>query len=228
MVAALLHNSVNPTRGVRRPRCDRRGERARPADARPGVVLPAVDGLHPRLALSGRRPRELEAGARPERRGARGGARRPGVSRRRARRAGDADDLSPLQQRVGQGAGGRDRAAGAAALRAALDRRDRRRVRPRPARHDARPGARRRPEDGVHRDAAQQRRGSRRPHAQRSAQHRQPERRRRAPHLLQRRRLRPAPARPLVARPRRDEPRRGGAPPDLASGRACSASSSAA
>ena len=75
----------------------------------------------------------------------------PDVSRRRARRAGDADDLSPLQQRVGQGPGGRDRAAGAAALRAALDRRDRRRVRPRPARHDARPGARRRPEDGVHR-----------------------------------------------------------------------------
>ena len=52
-------------RGVRRPRRDRRRQRARPSPARPGVVLPADDGLHARLAVSGRRPGELEAGARP-------------------------------------------------------------------------------------------------------------------------------------------------------------------
>ena len=70
MVAALLHNGANPARGIRRPRRDRRRQRARPSPARPGVVLPADDGLHPRLAVSGRRAGELEAGARPSRRGA--------------------------------------------------------------------------------------------------------------------------------------------------------------
>ena len=51
-------------RGVRRPRRDRRRQRARPSPARPGVVLRADDGLHARVAVSGRRAGELEAGAR--------------------------------------------------------------------------------------------------------------------------------------------------------------------
>ena len=44
-------------------------------------------------------------------RGARGLLAEPGVSRRRARRTGDADHVSPVQRRVGQGPGGRDRDA---------------------------------------------------------------------------------------------------------------------
>ena len=97
-------------RGVRRPRRDRRRQRARPSPARPGLVLPADDGLHARVAVSGRRP--CRAGSRRSGGPAlRCGRCSPtGVSRRRARRAGDADDVSPLQQRVGQGPCGRDRA----------------------------------------------------------------------------------------------------------------------
>ena len=74
-----------------------------------------VEGLaswQPALGLSGRR--------------AEGDARRAGLSRRRARRAGDADQLSPLQRRVGQGAGRRGGDPGERALRAALHRRHRR------------------------------------------------------------------------------------------------------
>ena len=67
MVAALLHNSVDAARGVRRPRRDRRRQRARPSPARPGLVLRADDGFHAGVAVSRRRAGELEAGARHSR-----------------------------------------------------------------------------------------------------------------------------------------------------------------
>ena len=151
------------------------------------------------------------------------------VPRRRARRAGRAGDVPPVQRRVGQGAGGRGRATRAhrafeqrsIAEIAAAQGRD-------PLDVDARPRARRRPAHGVHRAVAQQRRRGGRPDAQPPAQPRLAERRGRAPDLLQRRRLRPAPARPLGARARRDGPGRRGAPPDRARARWCSACATAA
>ena len=200
MIAALLHNSTNPQAVFDDlDAIAAANARGHPLH-RPGVVLPADDGLHDALAVSGRRARELEARARPAGRCAQGDARRAGVSRRRARRAGNAATFPPVQRRVGQGAGGRNRRPQPRALRTANHRRHRAPSRPRPARRDARPRARREPGDRLHRAAAQFRRRGGRPHAQPSAQHRQPERRRRAPDLLQRRRLRPAPAGPLGAR----------------------------
>ena len=211
MVAALLHNSTNPRRGVRRPRRDRRRQRARPSPARPGLVLPADDGLHARLAVPGRRAGELAAGARLN--GRRAKAMLADRAFRDAVRAelatagdfrlfnGEWDKVHVVEAR-----------SPSCAPRAAQHRRDRRRRRPRSARRDARPRARRGPETvftaqllNCDEDAVGRM-------LQPPAQHRQPERRRRAPHVLQRRRLRPAPARPLGARPRRDEPGRSGAP----------------
>ena len=208
MIAALLHNGTNPRRGVRRPRRDQRRQRARPHAARPGLVLPADDGLHARLALPGGRAAELEAGARRCKGAAlKARARRPAFRDARARRAGRAGDLPPLQRRMGQGARGA------------------RWRRPAPPRAGAEEHRRASPprrasdpldamldlaldedlttiftaqllnsdEDAVAR------------HADAPAQHRLAQRRRRAPDLLQRRRLRPAPDGPLGARPRRDD-----------------------
>ena len=176
MIAALLHNGTNPqavfddldaiaaanTRGHRllgQVSCC-------PLTMDFTLASPyPVEGLkswQPALAL--------------QRRGAEARARRQGIPRRRARRAGDADDLSPVQQRVGQGPGRRGRAARARRARTAEPRRHRRCAGPRPARRDARPRDRRGPEDRLHRAAAEQRRGGGRPHAEPPAEHRQPER----------------------------------------------------
>ena len=147
MVAALLHNGINPTAVFDDldaiAAANARGRRLLgqvsccPLTMDFTLASPyPVEGLaswKPALGLAGR--------------GARGGARRPGVPRRRARRADDADDLPPLQQRVGQGAGGRDRAPGAcSASSSARSPRSPPSRRPRSARRDARPGPRRRPE----------------------------------------------------------------------------------
>ena len=153
----------------------------------------------------------------------------PAFRARRARRAGRRRRPSASSTANGtRCTWSRWRAPRTRALRAAQHRRHRRAPGPRPARHDARPRARRGPAHHLHGAAAQQRRGRGGRHAQPPAQPGQPERRRRAPHLLQRRRLRPAPARPLGARARRDDARRCGAPADLASGATSSACASAA
>ena len=229
MVAALLHNSVDP-----RAVFDDLDAIAA-ANARGRRLLGQVSccPLTMDFTLASPYPVEGLASWKPAlgtgRRGARGGARRPGAfatacapswRRRRPFASSTANGTRCMWSRP------RGRSSRASSSASIAD--DRRRSRPRPARHDARPGARRGPEDGVHGAAAEQRRGRGRPDAQPPAQHRQPERRRRAPHLLQRRRLRPAPARPLVARPRRDEPGRGGAPADARIRRACSAATAAA
>ena len=119
MVAALLHNSVNP-RAVfddldAIAAANARGHRLLgqvsccPLTMDFTLASPyPVEGLaswKPALGLSGAALEAVLADTR--------------VSRRRARRAGDADDVSPLQQRVGQGPGRRDGAAGARAPRAA-------------------------------------------------------------------------------------------------------------
>ena len=67
MIAALLHNSTNPHAVFKDLDAISRRQRPRPPADRPGVVLPADDGLHARLALPGGRPAELEAGARSRR-----------------------------------------------------------------------------------------------------------------------------------------------------------------
>ena len=116
MVAALLHNSVAP-RAVfddldAIAAANARGHRllgqvsccALTMDFTLASPYP-VEGLaswKPALGTVGRR--------------ARGGARRPRVPRRRPRRAEDGDDVSPLQQRVGQGPRRRDGAADLARL----------------------------------------------------------------------------------------------------------------
>ncbi len=63
MIAALLHNSTNPQAVFDDLDAISAANAARAQADRPGLVLPADDGLHARLALPGRRPGELEAGA---------------------------------------------------------------------------------------------------------------------------------------------------------------------
>ena len=205
MIAALLHNSTNPQAVFDDLDAIAAAQRARPSPARPGVVLPADDGLH----AARRRIRS---------KGSRAGSRRsactamrceallaePGVSRRRARRAGDADAPSACSTASGT----RCRWSKPRGRRTQrYEQRSHRRRSPRERGRD--------PLDAMLDLALAEdlqtvftaqllntRRGCGRPHAQPPAQHRQPERRRRAPDLLQRRRLRPAPARPLGARAR--------------------------
>ena len=62
--AAQQHQSASR---VRRPRRDCRRQRARPSAHRPGVVLPADDGLHDAVTVSGRGSLELETRARSAR-----------------------------------------------------------------------------------------------------------------------------------------------------------------
>ena len=126
--------------------------------------------------------------------------RRPRLSRRRARRVGGAGHLPPVQRRVGQGACGRGQARSESRAGTAEHRHARATPRQGPARHPARPGARRRPGHHLHRAVAEQRRGRGGAAAEPSTQPDLAERRRRAPDLLQRRRLRPAPDGPLGAR----------------------------
>ena len=125
MIAALLHNGTNPQAVFDDldaiAAANARGHRLLgqvsccPLTMDFTLASPyPVEGLkswQPALSLSGR--------------GAEAQARRHGISRRRARRAGDADDLSPVQQRMGQGPGRRGRAAGARRARAEQHRRDR-------------------------------------------------------------------------------------------------------
>ena len=205
MVAALLHNSTNPDARVRRPRRDRAqptraatqllgaGRRAARCRWTSRCASPyPFEGLQswqPALAARGRGAISAEL-ARPAFRDA---------LRDEIARAGA---LSPVQRRMGQGASSRSSGAS---------------TRPRAADH-RRARARRSGGDpldfmldlaldedldtmfnalllNTDEDAVGQ-------HAAPPAQPGHPVRRRRAPHLLQRRRLRPAPARPLGARAR--------------------------
>jgi hypothetical protein len=123
MVAALLHNSVAP-RAVfddldAIAAANARGHRLLGQVSCCALTMDFTAGV----ALSRRRSGELEAGARHVRAPSSGGARRPRVPRRRPRRAEDGDDVSPLQQRMGQGPCRRDGSAGSRAPRAAQHRR---------------------------------------------------------------------------------------------------------
>ena len=138
--AAQQHQSA---RGVRRPRRDRRRQRARPSAHRPGVVLPADDGLHDAVAVSGRGAGELEARARPARRCA---ARACSPAGRFATACAPNWQPPPTfrlfngewdKVHVVEAASARPRA-----LRAASHRRHRTQRAPRPARRDARSGGR--------------------------------------------------------------------------------------
>ena len=205
MIAALLHNGTNPRRGVRRPRRHQRRQRARPPTDRAGVVLPADDGLHAGLALPGRRPGELEARARPA-----GRARCARCSPTQAFRQGVRAELAaPSTFRLFNGEWDKVHVVevGAAApSRAGAAQRRRHRAARRARTRSTRCSTSRSTRTWttiftaqlLNSDEAAVARLLNHPHSLISLS-----RRRRAPDLLQRRRLRPAPAGPLGARARR-------------------------